>query len=144
MSGISVFSAAVPEPLPLPAAGLAGAWMGEAFPWEMAVTIGGTATAPKWSLPPATAPKKVGGSYGYSGANPSSATLTYTAKTGLFKGSFKMYYDGVDAKGKAQHKTASVSYNGVVVPAEGGGFIGLGSGAATINKQKITFPVFFE
>ena len=145
VSGISVFSASVPEPLPLPAAGLAGAWMDEAFPWEMAVTIGGTAATPKWSLPAATAPTKSGEGYNYSGANPSSATLTYTAKTGLFKGSFKLYFDGVDAKGKAQHKTASVSYNGVVAPVEGGGgFVGLGSGTATINKQKVPVPVFFE
>jgi hypothetical protein len=47
----------------------------------------------------------------------------------------------VDAKGKAQHKTVSVSYTGVVVPMEEGGFAGLGTGIATVNKQKVAIPV---
>jgi hypothetical protein len=137
----SYFGASVPEDLPPPASGLSGAWAEEAFPWELAVTVSGT----KWSLPKATPPKKAGTAYVYSGegmSNPSGATLMYTAKTGLFKGAFKLYYDGIDAKGKAQHKTASVSYTGVVVPMEEGGFTGLGSGTATINKQKTGVPVW--
>ena len=73
--------------------------------------------------------------------NPSAATLTYTAKTGLFKGTFKLYYDGFDAKGALQHKTVSVSYAGVMIP-QGNTFIGLGAGTATINKQKVGMPVF--
>jgi len=132
------FGASVPEELPPPAAGLEGAWAGEAFPRELAVTVSGA----KWSLPKATAPKKAGTAYDYSGANPSGATLSFTAKTGLFKGRFKLYWDGADAKGKAQHKTASVSYTGVLVPTEDGGFTGLGAGTATVNKQKVGIPVF--
>ena len=132
------FGASVPEELPPPAAGLEGAWAGEAFPRELAVTVSGA----KWSLPKATAPKKAGTAYDYSGANPSGATLSFTAKTGLFKGTFKLYWDGADAKGKAQHKTASVSYTGVLVPTEDGGLTGLGAGAATVNKQKVGIPVF--
>jgi len=132
------FGASVPEELPPPAAGLEGGWVSEAFPRELAVTVSGA----KWSLPKATAPKKAGTEYDYSGANPSAARLAYTAKTGLFKGTFKLYWDGADAKGKAQHKTASVSYTGVLVPTEDGGFTGLGTGTATVNKQKVGIPVF--
>ena len=132
------FGASVPEELPPPAAGLEGGWVSEAFPRELAVTVSGA----KWSLPKATAPKKAGTEYDYSGANPSAARLAYTAKTGLFKGTFKLYWDGADAKGKAQHKTAGVSYTGVLVPTEEGGFTGLGAGTATVNKQKVGIPVF--
>jgi len=132
------FGASVPEELPPPVANLPGAWVGEAFPRELAVTVSGA----KWSLPKATPPKKAGTEYDYSGANPSAATLAYTAKTGLFKGTFKLYWDGADAKGKAQHKTASVSYTGVLVPTEEGGFAGLGAGTATVNRQKVGIPVF--
>ena len=49
--------------------------------------------------------------------------LTFTAKTGLFKGSFKVY--AIDAKGKL--KSFSATVNGVVVD-------GLGYGTATIKK----------
>jgi len=36
-----------------------------------------------------------------------------------------------------------VSYTGVMVP-DGGSLVGLGTGTATINKQKIGIPVFIE
>ena len=55
--------------------------------------------------------------------NPSGLKLTFTAKTGLFKGSFKVY--AIDAKGKL--KSFSATVNGVVVD-------GLGYGTATIKK----------
>jgi len=51
-----------------------------------------------------------------------------------------LYYDGFDAKG-LQHKTVSVSYAGVMVPQDGG-FLGLGTGTATLNKQKVGMPMF--
>ncbi|MCL1921913.1 MAG: hypothetical protein FWG50_12720, partial [Kiritimatiellaeota bacterium] len=94
------------------------------------------------------APKldKVAGAYDYEAVrnlNPSLATLSYTAKTGVFKGSFKLYYDGYSAKGALAHKAASVSYSGVMVPHEGG-LIGLGTGTATINKQKVGLPVYLR
>ena len=76
--------------------------------------------------------------------HPSGAKITYTAKTGVFKGSFKLYCEGVDtAKGKYQSKAASVSYSGVMVPQDGE-LIGLGTGTATINKQKVGMPVWIR
>ena len=40
------------------------------------------------------------------GAFRSSPYIAYTPKTGLFKGNFKLYYDGLNDKGTLQHKTA--------------------------------------
>jgi hypothetical protein len=138
------FGAAVPDTLPPPAATLAGAWVEAAFPWELPVSASGV----KLALPKATAPKKAGTDYDYSGANPSGATLAYTAKTGLFKGAFKLYYDGFDAWGKVLHKSVSVSYTGVLTPVRDAAYAGwpagLGTGTATINKQKIGIPVRLE
>jgi hypothetical protein len=139
----SYFGASVPSDLSAPVTGLDGEWNEIAFPWELPVTVNGT----KWALPKATPPKKDGTGYRYDGgANPSAATLSYTAKTGLFKGTFKLYYDGFDARGALRHKTVSVSYTGVVTPVRDEAFaewpVGLGIGAATVNKQKVAIPVF--
>jgi len=130
------FDVSVPEGLPPPATGLSGAWAEEAFPWFLPVTVSGT----KWTLPKATAPKKTGLAYTYVGANPSGAALAYTAKAGLFKGTFKLFYDGTDTRGNAQHKTISVSYTGLMVQEEGA-LVGLGMGTATINATKVALPV---
>lgn len=143
LAGPLAFGAGVPDGLPPPVAGLDGAWAEAAFPQELPVTAIGI----KLTLPKATAPKKAGygpdAYYDYGGANPSGATLTYSAKTGLFKGSFKLYYDGFDVSGNMQHKAASVSYTGVMVP-QAGGFTGLGAGTAAINRQKVAVPVWLE
>jgi hypothetical protein len=56
------------------------------------------------------------------GENPSALKLTYTAKSGTFKGSFKAY---VDVNGKP--KATTVNVTGVLVD-------GIGYGAATIKK----------
>lgn len=137
-SYMSVMSVELPDP----AVGLDGEWIDEALPWKLAIT--------NWKLPKSTPPKKSGKgsevSYDYSAdgmVNPSGATLKYTAKTGLFKGAFKMYFDGVDLKGKVIHRTAKVSYIGVMVPVDGV-MVGLGSGTATVNRQKIGVPVYLE
>ena len=116
-SGMS-FSADVPV-LPLLVAG--GAWREEWYPTGLQVTPKGVGNSLKLELPK--------GQF----LNPSGATLTYTAKTGIFKGSFKLYC-GPDAKGK--DKAASVSYTGAMVPSGSGALIGLGTGTTTINKVK--------
>ncbi|MCL1888191.1 MAG: InlB B-repeat-containing protein [Kiritimatiellaeota bacterium] len=135
--------AAVPEGLKFSAGGgqglpalpnIPGAWVEAAFPLNLPVAVSGA----KVSLPKGVAPKKAADGYDYAGVNPSTATLSYTAKTGLFKGSFKIYYDGTDAK--ATHKAVSVSYTGLMVPVNGT-LTGLGAGVATVNKQKIGIPV---
>ena len=79
----------------------------------------------------------------YTGFNPSLATISYTAKTGIFKGSFKLYYDGPNVKGALQHTTVSVPYTGIMVPG-GTALTGYGTGTVTINKQKIGTPVYIS
>jgi len=130
------FGVSVPASMPPPATGLAGSWVEEAFPCFLPVTVSDT----KWTLPKATAPKMTGVTYTYIDANPSGATLAYTAKTGLFKGIFKLYYDGTDTRGKALHRTVSVPYAGLMVPQEGT-IVGHGLGTVTINTAKVTLPV---
>ena len=57
------------------------------------------------------------------GANPSALKLTYAAKSGTFKGSFKVY---AVANGKLKATTVNVA--GVMIG-------GKGYGAATVKKQ---------
>ena len=60
----------------------------------------------------------------------------------MFKGTFKLYYDGV-VNGLLKHTIVSVPYAGVMVP-NGGAPIGLGTGTATINKIKCGVPVYLD
>jgi hypothetical protein len=149
-----VFSADVPSDLPPPVDNLTDdGWVEEAFPWELPVIYANNGL--KLSLSKATAPKKVSVKdeapyydYGIVNAdgskNPSGATLSYTAKTGLFKGSFKLYYEGLNPKG-IQLKAVSVPYSGVMMSDGDGGLFGSGFGTATINKQKkVSIPVSLE
>ena len=123
--------------LPAPAAGLTGKWL-DFFPDRIALqhAVG------KISLPKGTAPKKVDGFFKYTGDNPCVATLLYTARTGLFKGSFKIYYAtaGDMATGVTQHRVVSVPYTGVMIK-RGGNIFGLGTGTTTLNKEKHSFAV---
>ena len=64
-------------------------------------------------------------------------------KTGLFKGSFEMYYDGFGTNSSLKSNTFSVPYSGVMMP-DGGRLTGIGVGTLTINKQKIPVPVFLD
>ena len=139
------FYADVPSDLTPPVQGLVGGrWVSEAIPWSgLSITYG---TAGKLSLAKGVAPKlpKGGMAYDYGGPNPSLATLTYTPKTGIFKGSFKLHYDGNDAaKGTLVHKTLNVPYSGVMVP-DGGKLSGAGPGTVTINKDKVGVSVFLQ
>ena len=122
--------------------GLTGAWVTNALPWALDVRY--DTTGLKLTLDKGIAPKIPKGEtdYDYNVTNPSGATLTYTPKTGIFKGSFKTYFDGLDNKtGKPQHKVFTVPYTGLMVP-DGGSLTGMGIGTATINKQKIPIPVY--
>ena len=123
-------------------------WMGDTMMREPMVTITpitsaniystkGALTNAKLLVPKLTPPvlNKATGLYSYSGDNPNGLTLTYMPKTGLIKGSYKIYYDGTDAAGKPKHLTYTVSY-GAVSPVPG---MAAGVGTATINKQKVPF-----
>ena len=66
------------------------------------------------------------------GANPSGLKLTYTAKTGAFKGSFKAY-----ALEKGKIKAYTVNIEGVMVGNKG-------YGSATIKNPPVSIPVTIE
>ena len=95
------------------------------LPWEVSVAAKGT----KWIVADGVKAGQIkmdkdGEAYDSKESdNPSGLKLTFTAKTGLFKGSFKVY--AIDAKGKL--KSFSATVNGIVVD-------GFGFGTATIKK----------
>ena len=140
-----LFSADVPALPPLVAGLSGGMWMSVAFPQDVPVT----ATGGKLSIDKGVAPKKdkATGLYDYTGFNPATATISYTAKTGIFKGGFKLYYAGDGARG-FQHKAASVSYAGVHIPTRDAAYgawpKGLGSGTVKIGQAKVEIPVKLE
>ena len=96
------------------------------LPWEVAVAPKGT----KWIIADGAMAGQIkmdkdGEVYdAKESENPSGLKLTFTPKTGLFKGSFKVY--AIDAKGKLKRFSASV--NGIVVN-------GIGYGTTTIKKM---------
>ena len=53
--------------------------------------------------------------YEYGGANPNMVTLSFSARTGIFKGKYTLYYDYHDDKDRLQHKTVKVPYVGVML-----------------------------
>ena len=143
-----LFSVSVPTNLPPMDATLENwKWAETAYP--VGLNVIADIAKSKLSLAKGVAPvkpvKDAEQVYDYSGTNSALATLSYTAKTGIFKGGFKLYFDGT--KGTAlQHKTASVSYAGVLTPVRDADHadwpIGLGCGPVTVNKLK--YPVSVE
>ena len=58
-------------------------------------------------------PLKVGDAYAYIGDNSALATLSFSAATGIYKGSFNLYYDDT-VSGRLMHKVAKASYSGIL------------------------------
>jgi len=94
------------------------------------------------------------GSYIYDAANETQATLNFTARTGLFKGNFNLFYD-YDLNGRLQHKTVKVPYAGVLTPVRDDLFVGLPAGmgyclvpdndpAVIAYRLKRSFPVWLR
>jgi len=139
----SVFAEHLPSPVPVNLQSRFDTWLSEAFPMNLDVKVAGE----KLTLPKADRLEKFklgSATYYYTssfGKNPSGATLSYTAKTGVFKGSFKLLHESFGTSWGT--KIFSVSYTGVMVP-QYGELIGLGTGTATINKVKYGVPVFIE
>ena len=93
--------------------------------------------------------------YEYDEANPTSATLAFAAKTGLFKGKFNLYFDYYDATDRLVHKAVSVPYAGVLTPVRDEAFAELPAGlghclvpesdpALKAYKIKRSCPVWLE
>ena len=143
-----LFSADVPALPPLVAGLSGGMWMSVAFPQDVPVTAtGGKLTMQKGVAAKKPAKDAATPNYIYDAVNPSCATLTYTAKTGIFKGGFKLYYAGDGARG-FQHKAASISYAGILTPKRDAFYkdrpLGLGTGTVKIGAEKVEIPVKLE
>jgi hypothetical protein len=82
-----------------------------AFPEELPISVGsGKLTAP----PPTSPVRQANGSYTYHGSNDSGLKLAYSTATGVFSGSFKLYYDYWTTSW--QHKAVTVAFEGVLTP----------------------------
>ena len=70
------------------------------------------------SLPAGKAPvyNTAGGAYVYAPTNPAMARLAATRSTGLFSGTFNLYYEYSDRNGALRLKTVPVSLAGVLTP----------------------------
>lgn len=96
----------------------------EALPAWLGVTVAGSRmTMVKGSRPV----KGADGAYLYAGENCSLATLSFTARTGVFKGNFSLYYD-YELNGKPQHRTVRVPYVGILTPVRDEAFAELPDG----------------
>ena len=111
-------------------------------------------TGGKLAMVKGVKPVPVEGEYDYAGENSSLATLSFAAKTGLFKGKFNLYYD-YDLNGKLQHKVVSVPYSGVLTPVRDAAFADEPAGrghclvpendpAVSAYKLKRSFSVFLD
>ena len=82
-----------------------------ALPDSLSVTASGSRlTLTRGRRPPAS-----NGVYDYSAENSAQATLGFSARTGIFKGSFNLYYDYQQGN-RLNHKTVRVPYAGVLTP----------------------------
>lgn len=105
-------------PMPTTVAGMhSGAWVTDSSMYfDLPLMTGGNRLA----LPRGTAPKKTNSGgiehYDYSGENPAMAKISYNARTGIFKGSYKLYFDGLNAHNKLQHKAFTCKFQGVYMP----------------------------
>jgi uncharacterized repeat protein (TIGR02543 family) len=80
--------------------------------------IGVTRSGSRLTMTRGTFPVLVDGVYDYSAENSARATLLFTSKTGIFKGSFSLYYDDT-IHGFLQNYIRRVSYAGVLTPMRG-------------------------
>jgi hypothetical protein len=100
---------AKPSAVPYHVAGLAVEPQQAAIPVWLGVSVSGKRLVPAKGFKPAL----IDGAYDYSGENCALAKLTFSALTGIYKGSFNLYYD-YTANGRFTHKTVKASYAGVL------------------------------
>ena len=134
-------------------------YAGDSADWAVipqAVDVG--AAGPKLTMTKATKPVKKTEDglswYEYDGGNPAGATLTFTAKTGLIKGKFSLYYDYL-LNGRLTHKAVNVPYAGVLAPTRDAAFhglpVGMGHSLAPDNdpalkayRLKRSYPIVLD
>lgn len=88
-----------------------------ALPDSLDVTANGSRlTLTRGMRPPAS-----NGVYDYSAENSAQATLSFSARTGIFKGTFNLYYDYLLGN-RLNHKAVRVPYAGVLTPVRDAAF----------------------
>jgi len=99
-------------------------------------------------------PARENDAYDYSAENSARATLSFNARTGIFNGSFRLYYDYI-LNGRLVHKTVSVPYAGVLTPVRSDEFVDQPAGqgyylvpdndpALRAYRLKRSFPVWLD
>jgi Putative binding domain, N-terminal/Bacterial pre-peptidase C-terminal domain/Viral BACON domain len=114
-------------------------------------------TGTSMSMPRGVGPTKVIENgrtwYEYGVDNPSMYTITFSPKTGLFKGKFVFYYDYYDMRGIYQHNIVKVPYAGVMLADPATGMLYYGGGHALFQstdpelkayRVKHSFPVWLD
>lgn len=126
-----------------------------ALPTVLPVVVEGT----RLTLPRGLRPTRVRGEdgatwYEYDEVNPTQATLSLAARTGIFKGKFVLYYD-YEVGARAQHKSVRTSYAGILTPLRDTAFADLPTGmgyslvpdkdpATRTYRLKRSYPVWLE
>ncbi len=102
-------------------------------------------TGTRLSITRGTAPVLSGGAYDYSAENSAMATFSFTSRTGIFTGTFNLYYDNL-LTGRLRHVIVRAPYAGVLTPIRGAAFAGepAGQGYYLVpdnNPSLGTFPL---
>ncbi len=145
-----LFSAAEPTGVRYYSGNGAGDYVAEALPSGIVVT----AASGMLKIAFGANPPLVNGAYDYSVTNAAQATIVSSARTGLFKGMFNIYYD-YERNGKQVHTKSRVPYAGVLTPVRGELFAELPAGmgfylvpdtdpALKAYHIKRSFPVALE
>jgi len=92
------------------------------------------------SLPKGVKPMLAGGVYDYSGVNSALAKLSFSSRTGIYKGSFNLYYD-YPSGSRLMHKTVKASYAGILTQTRDPLFAGWpeGQGAYRVTDRNPLF-----
>ena len=82
-----------------------------ALPDQVGVSVNGL----RLEMAKGASPVLANGAYDYAAENAAGATITFAARTGIFKGRFNLYFD-YDGNGAPVHKTVKVAYAGILTP----------------------------
>jgi uncharacterized repeat protein (TIGR02543 family) len=110
------FSANVTQ-VPLLYPGGTALFVEEALPIGLPVMVVGT----RMTMVHGRQPKMTDGAYDYSGENCALAKLSFSASTGIYKGTFSLYYDYISGN-RPRHKKVTVQYAGILCPVRGTAF----------------------
>jgi len=95
----------------------------EALPLGLPVTVSGT----RMTMVRGILPQMTNGAYEYSGENCAQTKLSFTASTGIYKGTFNLYYDYLSG-GRLRHRKVTVRYAGILCPVRGTAFADVPAG----------------